>query len=798
MPVGERMLGYYVKIAFRNLLKHKGYSSLCIAGLAIGMACVLVIVSWVQDELSYDGFHAHADQIERVTGRNWAQTPAPLGPALQQFLPDVVSMARLKKADRVFVSCGGRGFYEEDVVFADPAFLAMFTFPLLSGDRSTALNDPSSMVITQEVARKYFGDDNPMGKTLTYDGKRDFRVTGVLQEMPRNTHMRFDILCSLQSAKALFGEDFFENKMNTVVFTYVQIRDGAEPARVAGQMDAFTRSYLGAELYAINTQTNEEWRQEFLLQPIRSIHLHSHLGGEFQPNGDATEVWIFSIVALLILLIACANYMNLSIARSMNRLKEVAVRKVVGAGETQIVVQMMCESLLVSGTAIILGMVLSRFLDPFLSPAFTGKGMRETVGAAYAIVPIGIALCAGVLSGIYPALFIARVRPVRLFSTSILWSRSPVNAARALVPFQFVVSTTLIIAVLVISRQLSFLQNTNLGFEKDRVVVVPLHDETIRRQCQSFKRELLRQQGIVAVTASSAIPGDVRWVTSFRWDGQGPRDDNTLRYIGVDQDFIGAFGIPLLAGRDFSVTFPSDTVQSYIVNESALAKLGWQSGVGKRLELFWRPQGSVIGVVRNFHFTSLRQKIEPLAFYIDPHANQFLSIRLRDGDISGGLRTIERTYSLFSPNRPFEYFFLDDYWHKLYGNEEDLKSLFLEFTGLAVFLACLGLFGLAAYSAERRAKEVGIRKVLGASVVNLMVMLSGDVAKWVLAANVIAWPIAYFAMERWLQNFAYRVDLGWWTFFLAGGLTLCVALLTVSAQAMRAARANPVESLRYE
>ncbi|MGD8777471.1 MAG: ABC transporter permease [Ignavibacteria bacterium] len=790
------MFKHYFKIALRNLVKHKTYSFIHIFGLTVGIACLVLILKYVQYEMSFDRFNENADHIYRITGHDWAQTPVPLSEELRLFYPEITNTVRIRKVDKVLLGHDQKKFYEENVVFSDPSIFNMFTFPLLVGDPQTVLNDPYSVVITQETARKYFGDQDPIGKKLNYDDRIDYTVTGILKRIPQNSHMKFDFVFSLGSAQTAFYKDFFENRMNTVVFNYFQLNTESNLAVIQARLDEFTKSYLGEGFY--NTTREGKWRIEYHLQPLLSIHLHSNLGGEFEPNGDITSVYIFSAIAILILLIACINYMNLSTARYMNRLREVGIRKVLGASRRHIIYQFIGESVSFSVISIFFAFVLIELLSPWLSTTLGEKGMYSGSGSGFIFPLIGIALLTGLLSGSYPAIFLSRFHPVHILSKTILKINKRFNYRNGLILFQFVVSTVLIIATLIVNSQLSYIQKKKLGFNKEQIVVLPLQDKSVRMKSRLLKNELLQQPGIVNATLSSIVPGAVKWVRSFNWEGQTEDEDNTMSYIATDYDFLKTYKIQMLEGRDFSESFSTDEEQGFLINQAALKKLGWDSAIGKKIGAVEK-QGNVIGLVKDFHFKSLHEKIEPLVIYIDKSDNsEYMSVRLKTNNVASVLNSIQNKWKDFSTDKPFEYFFLDDYWGKLYMAEQSMKNLFSFFSALAIFIACLGLFGLAAFSIQNKTKEIGIRKVLGASVPEIISKLSIEFTKWVVVANVIAWPVAYYFMTNWLQDFAYRIEISWWAFLLAGGIALVIALATVSFQAIKAAIANPVESLRYE
>jgi putative ABC transport system permease protein len=789
------MLKNFIKVTLRNLIKHKTYSFIHIIGLTIGIASLVLILKYVQFELSYDRFNQNAGQIYRVTDIQWAQTQAPLAGALREFYPEIINTVRIKKIDKVFIAYDQKKFYEENVIFSDPSIFDVFTFPLLKGNPHTALSSPYSVVITQEMAKKYFGGQDPIGKKFNYDGKYDFQVSGVLKNIPNNSHIKFGFVFSLVSAPAVFGNDFLENRENTTVYNYFQLDPKREISSVQARFEKFTKYYLGEELYNMSRTGN--WRIEYKIQPLTSIHLHSDLGGEFEPNGDIASVYIFSIIAALVLLIACINYMNLSIARSMNRLKEIGIRKVIGADRRHIFYQFIGESLLLSFFAIFLAFSLTELLSPRLASLLGEKDIFTSRGPGYLFSLFGIALITGIVAGSYPAFILSRFHPAKILSKTILKTNKRFNYRNALIVFQFFVSTVLIIAALIVNNQLSYVQKKNLGFNKEQVIVLPLNDDQVRKQCESLKDEMLKQSGIVNASLSSTIPGNVKFVRSFLWEGKKNEDENTMGFISVDHDFMKTYQIKIVEGRDFSNSFVTDAAQGFIINEAAQKKLGWKSPIGKMI-MYHPKQGTVIGVMKDFHFKSLHDKIEPMVLYIDTPAFAYLSIRVNTQNIFGTLQAVENKWKLLYPDKPFEYFFLDEFWGKLYQKEQNIRNLFNCFSGLAIFIACLGLFGLAAFSAQNKTKEIGIRKVHGATVMGIVSMLLIEFTKWVIIASVIACPLAYYFMHKWLQDFAYRIEIYWWVYVISISMVLLIALATVSVNALKAATANPVKSLKYE
>jgi len=673
------MFRNYLKIAFRNLLRHKLYSLINVLGLALGMACCLLIVLFVQDELSYDKFHKKAEQIYRVAKierRNDELVNYPLifpvvAPKLREEFPEVLNAVRFDPQLSILISREGRQFLEQRFFYADSNVFDVFTFPLVKGDPKTALKEPYTLVLTEEMAEKYFAKEDPLGQTLTIDNNRDFKITGILKNIPHNSHLKFDFLASMASEEA--ENPRYGKLWAWSCYTYLILPRDYPPSELEKKFPDFI-------LRNRNEQAAKAWT--FYLQPLTKIHLHSNLGYEIEPNGDIKYIYIFSGIGFFILLIACINFMNLATARSSNRAKEVGVRKVLGADRSQ----------------------------------------------------------------------------------------------------------------------LDFIRNKKLGFDKEHVVVIRVDQPEMRKRYEPFRRDLLQKPGTVSVTGSTSFPGINPSLSLFVPEGAEDKKSLTLRNVFVDYDFIKTFGMEIKEGRDFSRDFPTDASQAFIINETAAREFGWESAAGKKLTDLDRGSGYVIGVLKDFHFRSKHQKIEPLVLSIRPDERYiyFISMKFGQADVREILSFLKEKWKEYSPGRPLDYFFLDENFDKLYRAEERLSQIFSAFSFLAIFIACLGLFGLAAFTAEQRTKEIGIRKALGASAANIALLLSKEFTKWVIVANIIAWPLAYFAMSRWLQNFAYRISIGLWMFFLGASLALVIAFITVSFQAVKAALANPVDALRFE
>jgi predicted permease len=785
------MIRNYLKVALRNISRHKGYSFINITGLAVGMACCILILLWVQDELSFDRFHENAGDIYRVIqdinfadhSTTWAITQGPLGPSLRDDFPEIVNMVRFDR--RSMRLTHGEMIFDEVLGLADGSIFEVFTFPLVRGDAATALSDPLSIILTEEMARKYFGDQDPLGKVLNADSRFDFKVTGIMQDMPRNSHIRFDFLVPFVFGRKInLSVDRWNNSRFT---TYVQLQGGLSAGDVLPKIARY-----------LDDKPTIEKDAALNLQPLTRIHLYSHYDFDFA-SGDVTYVTIFSLVAFFILLIACINFMNLTTARSANRAREVGMRKVAGAYRSDLIRQFFGESLLLACVAFLwaLGLVWL-LLDPFNNLAAKELNLGFSSGAWLWLGLLGIALVTGFISGTYPALFLSGFQPVRVLRGSVPSGARSSAFRKVLVVFQFSLTILLLVCTLVVYLQLDFMRNKKLGYDKEHLVYLGMRGQ-MREQFDAVKQELLSHPGILAVTASANVPtyGYSFSNSLWRWEGQDPDEEILMRASFVDEDFFKTMGIELLAGRELSREFSTDEDTAVAVNEAAARAMRMTDPVGRRLTIN-NSNLTIQGMVKDYHFRSLRQEIAPLILIYSPPSSRVLFVRLRGEDMPRSLAHVEEVWNTFAPGFDFRYRFMDEALDLLYRAEQRTGILFRIFTLLAVTISCLGLFGLASYMAEQRTKEIGIRKVLGATVSHIVFLLSRDFSKWVIVANLIAWPVAYYAMRQWLQGFAYRIPLPWWVFGVSAFLALAIALLTVSFQTFRAAVSNPVDALKYE
>jgi ABC-type antimicrobial peptide transport system permease subunit len=785
------MLKNYLKIALRNIRRYKGYSFINIAGLAIGMACCILILLWVQDELSYDRFHENADYIYRVIqdinfadhSTTWAITQGPLGPSLKEDFPEIINATRI--TSRRFRLTYNDKSFDERPGMADGSILEMFSFPLIKGDPATALSDPNSIVMTEEMAEKYFGSEDPLGKTIKADNRWDFQVTGILKEVPHNSHLQFDSLIPF-----IFGRELnytVDNWRNSQFRTYVQLQKGIPAQEVIQKISGY--------LYEKPTLEKDA---RLNLQPLLRIHLYSNY--EFDTaHGDITYVTIFSIIAFFILLIACINFMNLATARSGNRAKEVGMRKVAGAHKTDIVRQFYGESIFLAFIALFVALTIVWLLLPtFNNLAAKELSMGVSGNLLVLLGLLGITLLTGIISGSYPALFLSAFKPVKILKGSLRSGSKGSVFRKILVVFQFALTILLIICTIIIYNQLNYMRNMKLGYDKEFLIYKGMRGD-VQAKFDSVKNELLQNPNILGVTATSSVPtyGYTFSNSLWRWEGQDPDEETLMRAVFVDLDYFKTFGMEIVEGRSYSKEFPTDATEAIMVNEEAVKAMGMESPIGRRLSIGTN-NFKIIGVVKNYHFRSLRQEIDPLILIYSPGQSRVLFARLRSENIPKTIGYMEDIWKEFAPGHPFNYRFLDDALNNLYRSEQRIGTILKYFSILAIFISCLGLFGLASFMSEQRTKEIGIRKVLGASVSNIALLLSREFTKWVLLANIIAWPVAYIAMYKWLQSYAYSTNIALWSFILSGAMALVIASVAVSYQSIKAAVANPADSLRYE
>lgn len=806
------MFKNYLKTAFRNLWRFKGYTLINVMGLAIGMACVILIMMYVQAELSYDNFHENRDHIYRLNFQTTnPQTGAvgerAIGPyrmakELAVDFPDFVHLVRFAPQGRETVEYEDERYEEENLTFADPGVFQMFSFPLIEGDPETVLNDPFSLVISEEIAQKYFGDEEPIGKVVRIR-ERDFAVTGMMEEVPENSQFQFNMVVSMNCAEQVFSRIVLENWGEGAVETYALLQEGREASEYTERLNKFTAEKL------------ESWKDfspTITMQPLSKLYLYSQDISTFANGGDIIYVYAFSFIALFILIIACINFMNLATARSSIRAKEVGLRKVVGAYRSQLIGQFLSESTLLA----IISLVLALGITRLVLPAFNQLADKEIALLSIQNTPMilgltGITILVGLAAGSYPALLLSSFKPVNVLAGKLRQGFKGSVMRKVMVSFQFCISIFLLVVTGIVYQQLEYCKNIKLGYDKDHVIVIQGTSFQFRQQYDQFRTELLGNPQVINAAASSRVPPG-RLSSSLRARPEGIPEDQQkgMQTVWTDFDFIETMGFEVAAGRSFSRDFPSDAQEAFILNEAAVKDIGWtnETAINKTFGSSeikdwdagqWEERnGKVVGVIKNVHFESLKRQIVPTVYFIAPYMAWNYTIRIRPERLSETVAFIEEKWQAFNPDAPLEYTFMDENFAQLYRAEERQGKIFGLFAMLAIFIGCLGLVGLISFTAERRKKEIGIRKVLGASSGHLVMLLSREFTVLVGLAFLIATPLSWYLMQGWLENFAYRTSIGVGVFVLAGLITLVIAWLTVSYQTAKAALSNPVKALRYE
>ncbi|GMQ81277.1 MAG: ABC transporter permease [Rhodothermia bacterium] len=801
------MIKNYITVSLRILLSQKGYSFINILGLAIGMAAFFLISLFVRDELSYDRFYENSDRIYRVvlegTSRdgplNTAMSATNWAPQFESTIPEIERAVRLRPPNQMWlVAHENRKFFEKGFIFADSTVLDVFDFKLVQGSPNEILSVPFSVIITESMAQKYFGSEDPLGKLLRLDASFDFTVTGIMEDVPEQSHFDADFVASLSTLRTpIYGPNFLTRPLNIQIYTYLLLSPGSNPEEVTAKLDDFIQKTSAPMLQAFGVTI------EPVLQPLTSIHLGSHLDSEIQANGSMGNVLTLSAVALFFLLIACINYMNLATARSAGRAREVGMRKVLGANRRQLIAQFLGESTVLAGFAVVLAVLFLFVVLPGFN-TLTGKSLTLlSAGLLPSIeVFLGIVIVSGILAGSYPALFLSAFRPVAVLKGSSGQSTGSTRIRQVLVIFQFAISIALISAAVVVFQQLEYAQSKQLGFDKEDVVVVELSDPQIRNDYQTLRERVAALPSVASAAASSSAPGFLIQRQFIRPESAAPDEQTYAQSFMVDFDFIETMGMEIIAGRSHSRDFPADTLGAFILNEEGVKTLGWDSpenAIGQRMDWGQGLIGPVVGVVKNFHSESLHQSIEPTVITIANEQTYFyLIVRTRSGRTAEAIAGVEQIWNDLYPAYVYQYTYLDDDVARLYSSDQLLGTMFGGFASLAIFIACLGLFGLASFSAEQRTKEVGIRKVLGASIKSVIFMLSREFTIYVLVAFAIAAPLSFFAMQEWLNTFVYRIDFSFGTLVVVGLITLLISLATVSYQTVRAAIANPVDALHHE
>jgi putative ABC transport system permease protein len=793
------MFNNYLKITLRNLRKNKIYSFINIAGLASGFLCCMVIACFVSKELSFDKYHEHKDRIFRVsqfeeTAHHTSTDPntaPPLIPALKKDYPEVVSGARIIPDGNQIVRRDDKIFYEKNFMYADQDLFDILTIPFTKGNKDNALVRPRTVVITERMAAKYFGNEDPLGKTLNIS-EMDFEITGIVKDSPDNTHLPYDLIAAFKFKRDYSGARYW---MSHFVFSYIKIRDDAD-ARIFE-----TKMAKIGDKYAKDMFEKTGYTYTFFLQSVPDLHLYPCPHNEIEPPGNPAQLAILSAIGIFVLLIACMNFINLSTARSGKRAGEIGLRKVVGASRRQIISQFLGESMILSILAMALAVLAAQILLPIINQ-LTGIGIafQDIFQSHISLFLAGLVLLVGIGAGSYPSFLLSTFRPVQSLKRRTAKVHG-VALRQILVVGQFSISIFLIVGTLTVVRQLDYMKNSNLGFEIEQKLVIPVRERGyLSKNHETVKAEFLRHANITSASVSSTVPGQDLDMYLTKIKGQDDEKSQSIHYIHIDTDFIDQFHIPLVAGRNFSSTMTSDREEAFILNESAVSSLGWKTAedaLGKRI-YGGGHEGNIIGVTKDFHYMGLQREVGPLI--LDMNSNRFklitFSVNIRS--LEETLAYIKLKWAELRPGVPIEFSFLDESFDRQYRSEEQMGKIGAAFTFLGLITACLGLFGLASFMTEQRTKEIGIRKVLGASVKGIVYNLTKDFSKWVLVGNFIAWPLGYLVMNRWLGNFAYHTKIEMWIFLFSALAAFLIAVLTVSFQSIKAAIVNPIDSLRYE
>jgi putative ABC transport system permease protein len=806
------MIKNYIKTAFRTLIKNKGFTAINVFGLALGLAACLLIVFYVFDELSYDRYNINADRIYRVNedlklGDNkvqYAVCMPPLAKTLKSDFPQVENTVRLKAGGGMHVKKGNENILEYNMLFADPSIFDVFTLPIIYGNKAIALTDPNTVVITESTAKKYFNKVDVVGQNLITDGNHVMKITAVIKDIPQQSHFHADFILSMASFPDSRSNEWLRSDYNT----YVLMRKGADYKKLEAQFPQLLRRYSGDQMQAELKMSYDKFEQSgsyfrMNMIPLTDIHLHSNQSGELSPNGTTQYVYIFSVIAIFILLIACVNFMNLSTARSSNRAREVGVRKVLGSARKYLVAQFLSESILITLLSVIIALVIAIGILPAFNN-FSGKDIVVNATTLVWLIPVSIlaVLVIGFLAGLYPAFFLSAFKPIDVLKGKVSTGFKGGRLRSFLVVFQFSISIILIVGTLVVYNQLHYIQNRDLGYNRNQILVIQNAFELGGHE-KTFKQEIKQLPGVENATLTGFLPTTQNRSTAifYKQAVADPKQAIFPQTWNVDEDYVKTLGMKLAAGRNFSAQMPSDS-STVVINETAAKFLGFTNAVNK---IIYKSSGgatptfkayTIIGVIKDFNFSSLRDNITPVILQLGDDTGD-LSLRVQTANLPALLSQIETKWQGMSAAH-FQYSFMNLDFDAMYRTEQRTGTIFIAFTILAIAIACLGLFGLAAYAAEQRTKEIGIRKVLGANVSLIVAMLSRDFIKLVCIAILISSPIAWWAMNKWLQDFAYRTNFQWWVIGVAGLTAIIIAFITISFQSFKAAVANPVKSLRSE
>lgn len=781
------MFKNYLKIAFRNIVRQKGYSVINIFGLAVALTCVLFILLWVQDELSYDRFFPNADRLYRVVRVNEnsknERTPPVLASNLKNEYPEISDVSRFRSI-RTYLKIDNRFFGDQIIAYADPTFFDLFTFNFIEGNAAEGIQNNSSILLTRSCVQKYFGDTDPLGKLIKIKGLKDYVVSGVIEDVPQNSHFKFDCVMNFDSRDKMLESMFGENSWRINAYsTYVLLKEGANV------------STLNSKIKDIIKRHNEKSESEIYLQKVTDINLHP-----LEEEGNLKYLYIFSTIALFILIIACINFMNLSTARSSTRTKEIGIKKVIGVRRSSLIKQFLGESFILTIISVLIALIMVELLLPYFDQ-ISGKHIElaNLLNLKMFFLLLTITIVTTILAGGYPAMYLSSLMPSTLLNKMTVSGRFAVLFRKYMVIVQFAISILLIVGVLVVYNQLSFMTNADLGYNKEQSLYFTAPDDYVKN-FESIRQELLTNPNIINATVGTPPMFIDISVDNVLWQGKNDKDATTFVVYHVGPEYVKTLGLKILKGRDFSKNISTDYNYAYIINEEAAKVIG-APVIDKKIifpDDLIKSSGKVIGIVKNFHLSSFHEKIAPVVLDINYDWVNSIIVRVNFHNISSTLKFLESKWKERIKDRPFEYTFFEDKINNFYKKENQMAKLLGTFSTLAIIIACLGLFGLITFITERRTKEISIRKVLGSGVSEIIYLLIKEFVRWIIIANVVAIPVAYILMNKWLQNYAYRINISWWIFALSGGIALIIALATVSIQVMKAATANPVESLRYE
>ncbi len=801
-PFIPSLIVNYFKIAARNIKRHKGHSFINIMGLSIGLAAFILISLYVNYELSFDKHHEKIDNIYRVYTQfldhdhggmdKMAISRYGVGPAIKDAMPEIENMFRFFRSYEVTFDYDDKKHFEETVFAADPSVFEMLDFNILEKQTQQLLETPSSLVITKSMANKLFGDEGALGKTLLFNGEHELVVEAIIEDIPATSHFHFNFLYSVKGFERVWGRDMFSWERGSC-HTYLLLNKNTTPAKIEAKLSEFIDEYFSEE-------RGHQHKYLLHLQNMADIHLYSNYNAEIESNNDIDNIYLFSAIAFMILFIASLNYINLTTAHSLKRGKEVAIRKTIGATRALLSRQFLSESIVIALIAFISSLVILFFILPsFNSYVERSFEFSDIFNEGFLLFVFFTTVLIGLVSGLYPAFIVSSYKPVSIFS-GVFGSSQKGSLVRSIfVVIQFSISIALIVCTIVVDGQMKYIINADLGYQKDQIIVIKTPTNDFRNKLDIIKNELRNNSNFELVSSSSYLPNEILDQTDLKWPGM-PEEIEIRTYAGfADYDWVDLFGIEIVSGRNFSKDYPSDAQGAFLINEAAVRATGWEEPIGKELIHWNNVTGKVVGVMKDFNFLSLHQEIVPLYIFFEPKVrNYYLTAKIAGGRIPETVEYLEEKWAEFMPGQPFEYSFFDEEFNAQYKDELKLQSLFKVFSFIAIFISTLGLLGLASYTTERRTKEIGVRKIMGADASNILIMFVREFTKWVVIANLIAWPVSYYFMNRWLNDFIYKIDLSIWIFLISGLIGLIVAVISVAYHSIKTAFSNPVEALKYE